>query len=62
MITDTYIKQCEMAEEIQKEWSCKKGDWLVNFILKNLLSVGPCKSYTISHGLAKNGRRLNEKD
>ncbi len=28
MITKNYIKMCEQAEEIQKEWGCKKGDWI----------------------------------
>ena len=28
MITKNYIKQCEMAEEIQKEWIPENGDWV----------------------------------
>ena len=31
MITDNYIRMCEQAEEIQKLWKPKIGDWYVDF-------------------------------
>uniref|UniRef100_A0A6H2A1H2 Uncharacterized protein n=1 Tax=viral metagenome TaxID=1070528 RepID=A0A6H2A1H2_9ZZZZ len=30
--SETYIKQCEKAEEIQCLWECKGGDWYVDTI------------------------------
>ena len=39
MITERYIKMCEKAEEIQREWKPQAGDWAIDVWHRNPVVV-----------------------
>ncbi len=39
MITERYIKMCEKAEEIQREWKPQTGDWAIDVWHRNPVVV-----------------------
>jgi hypothetical protein len=46
MITDNYIKMCEKAEEIQKLWIPKDGDWFYGYQWNDIGENGEISIYS----------------